>query len=294
MSIVENLKRKLSEPRNDDMLHFSQHLQHDRHAALYHAYGYPETRQTWQRIFPLVQGTGVHETIHHTMDGLYPKYVGEHSILAQDKRLNYRWGGTADAYMEDETGKVWLLDYKTISGVGMSFLGDEPKPEHILQVSAYYHFGPTQNCSTAVLYLPTGGDYKNRWEEPVLLEFEPVSKDELVERMLTVERACDEYVRTSRLPDAPPGQYKWKKRGGRSAHPLWKLSYVPHYHSLFCPWAPLDDDPCGCSLERQREIAECQYQKITVYQESDMDLVKEIGGPDEKPVLSIHAQIRTS
>ena len=281
MSIVERLKDTLSAPRNDDMLHFSQHLQHDRHAALYHAYGYPDVKQTWQRIFPLVQGSGIHEIVHHTMSGLYPKYVGEHSILAEDKRLRYRWGGTADAYMEDESGQVWLLDYKTISGVGMSFLGDEPKPEHVLQVSAYYHFGPTQNCKTAVLYLPSSGDYKKRWEEPLMIEFEPVSKDELVERMRTVEKACDEYMGTSKLPDAPTGTYKWKPHNAYAGHRTRKkLLYTPHYMSMFCPWASLTDDPCGCSLERGRTLAVWEEGELSEYDEKDLDLIHQIGLPD--------------
>jgi len=243
--IVENLKAFLSAPRNDDRLHFSQHLQHDRHAVLYHAYGYPSTVPAWGRMFPLIQGTGVHETIHHAMKSLYPKYKPEYEIIAEHSKLKYRWGGTADAYVEiDDT--MWLLDYKTISGPGMMFLGDYPKPDHVWQVSAYYHFGPTQNVKTAVLYLPSTSDYKNRWEEPRFLEFKPHAKTAVLTRMREVETSIENWKRSGILPEGPSGKWQWKKKGRSQT---WSLIYKPHYTTMFCPWGGLYDDPCGCSME---------------------------------------------
>ena len=279
MSLIEDLKRHLSIPRNDDRLHFSQHLQHDRHTAIYHVYGYPTTRQTWGRLFPLLQGTGVHDVVHRAMADIYPKYIPEHEIVAYHEKLRYHWGGTADAYVEID-GQAWLLDYKTISGPGTYFLGDEPKPEHVWQVSAYYHFGPTQNVKTGILYLPTGPDYTGLWHEPSFFEFTPIAKSKLVAKMREVERACDEYSMSGKLPPAPEGTYTWKKvRRKKDLPEKWELNYKPHYLSMFCPWAPLDDDPCGCSHEKARKVAVYENGVLSDYDDDDYEKIEEIGGP---------------
>lgn len=274
MRLVEDLKRKLSEPRNDKRLHFSQHLQHDRHTAIYMEYGYPQVDQPWGRIFPLVQGTGVHEAVHNVMAKMYPKYVPEREIIAKDKRLEWEWTGTADAYVEIDN-EVWLLDYKTISGAGMMFLTDEPKPEHVLQVSAYYHFGPTQDCKTGVLYLPSTSNYSKVWDEPRFIPFDPIDKHTLLERMQEVEAAYWEYTEHGVLPDSPEGTWSWKKRG--KTH---KLEYRPHYTTMFCPWASLADDPCGCSMEKSMIVATYKDGDLTVDDEYAI-MVEKIGLPDE-------------
>jgi hypothetical protein len=243
-SLISNLKQSLVAPRNDGMLHFSSHLQHDRHTALYWYLGYPEPPEpTWQRAFPLLQGTGVHEVIHAKMADLYPKYVPEHPVVAPEDEWKYPWVGSVDAYVEDVDGQVWLLDYKTISGAGMSLLGDTPKPEHILQASAYYHFGPTQDVRTAIVYLPSGSDYKRRWAEPIIMEFTPLDITNIRQRMTVVETSIDTCMSDGILPTAPEGAFVWKSKGKDK----WDLVYRPHYSSLFCPWAHLVDDPCGCS-----------------------------------------------
>ena len=274
MSLVDTLKRALSEPRNDEMLHFSQHLQHDRHTAIYMEYGYPSVDQPWGRIFPLVQGTGVHESVHATMAKLYQPYVAEHPIKAKDKRLEFEWTGTADAYVSIDN-VVYLLDYKTISGAGMSFLEDEPKPEHILQVSAYYHFGPTQACQPAVLYLPSSPDYTKKWAEPRFIPFEPIGLDSLVNRMREVEEAIWEYKEHNVLPAPPEGEWSWKKRG--KTH---KLEYRPHYTTMFCPWASLADDPCGCS-QSKTIIAGTYKEGVLTIDDEYAIIVEKIGLPNE-------------
>jgi len=274
MSLVDTLKRALSEPRNDEMLHFSQHLQHDRHTAIYMEYGYPTVDQPWGRIFPLVQGTGVHESIHATMAKLYQPYVAERPIKAKDKRLEFEWTGTADAYVSIDN-VVYLLDYKTISGAGMSFLEHEPKPEHVLQVSAYYHFGPTQDCQPAVLYLPSSPDYRKKWSEPRFIPFEPIGLDTLVRRMREVEEAIWDYKEHRELPEPPAGEWAWKKRGK-----LYKLEYRPHYTTMFCPWASLSDDPCGCSQAKPITAGTYKEGTLTIDDEYAI-IVEKIGVPDE-------------
>lgn len=275
-SLIDNLKMSLVEPRDDRMLHFSTHLQHDRHTALYYKHGYPKpSMPTWQRSFPLLQGTGVHDVIHAKMADLYPRYVPEHEIFSPLSDWSYQWVGTADAYVEDEDGQVWLLDYKTISGAGMSLLGDAPKPEHILQVSAYYHFGPTQDVRTALVYLPTGPDYKRRWAEPTIMEFEPLSYEDLRERMRTTEMAVNEYYYHGILTAPPDGSFVWKSKGKNK----WDLTYRPHYSALFCPWAHLVDDPCGCSEDEAYVAATIRGDDVVIttgYEE----VFDEAGYPD--------------
>lgn len=280
--ILTRLQRHLSQPRNDKRLHFSQHLQHDRHTAIYAEYGYPYVEQEWGHVFPLIQGTGVHETIHAAMADLYPKYVPEHEILLDNNQygLDHTWVGTADAYVEDEDGQVWLLDYKTISGAGYGFLEGEVKPEHKWQVSAYYQLGPTQECKTAIIYFPTSPNYKRQWAEPIMIEFEPYSKEEVLERMFQVEQAVMDYVSHDELPPIPEGSYQWYDKG-RSWSGNYNLIYKPHYTRFFCPWAALPDDPCGCyTTEKRLVVAEYTDGELTIKEGYDT-IVEKIGVPDE-------------
>jgi hypothetical protein len=273
--LVSLLKKTIATPRNDNMLHFSQHLQHDRHAALYYAHGYPSVPDpSWQSIFPLLQGTAIHETIHEILQKNLEKYKAEHPIIAKDPDLTLEWTGTADAYAMLD-GEFWLLDYKTISGVGMSFLDNQPKPEHVMQVSAYYHFGPSQKCKTGIVYFPTTPDYKKRWEEPRLIEFDPLPKRDIIARMRQVEEAIHDYEEDDTLPDYPAGEYTWKK-----TNKVYKLWYRPHYSSLFCPWAAFHDDPCGCSQQKPKFIAEYKNGEL-IADENGWEIAEEVGLPYE-------------
>lgn len=273
-NLIGLLKQHWASPRNDGMLHFSQHLQHDRHAVLAYTHGYPSVELPWSRVFPLVQGTGIHDLIHQAMDSLFDKYQPEVWIGPYHTDLGHTWVGTADAYVEID-GQAWLLDYKTISGPGALFLDGKPKDEHILQVSAYYHFGPMQNCKTAVVYFPTGPDYHKRWQEPMFLPFEPMHRVDVHERMVSVENAIFTAIETGVLPDAPKGEYVWKKQGK-----TWKLIYRPHYTTMFCPWGSLIDDPCGCSQDEGKLIATYK-DKIMSFSAEYATIVEQVGLPDE-------------
>lgn len=247
-SLIENIKYETNSPRNDNMLHFSTHLQHDRHTAIYTQHGYPEDTwdRPWMNTLPLFQGTAIHEELHRIMEDKYPLYDAEVPVMGS-KKFKYVWTGTADAYILDEDDVFWLIDYKTISGASFEYL-DGAKPEHVLQISAYYHFhehpdyGKPDKC--AILYLPTTPDYRRRWPEPLLVEVTPLPKDDLKARMIQVEYAIDVYAATNDLPQPPKGEYKWKKNK-KEDH--WELWWYPHYSSLFCPWKGQEEDPCGCS-----------------------------------------------
>ena len=277
--LVDRIKDALNMPRDDGMLHFSQHLQHDRHTAIYMKHGYPIVDQPWGRMFPLVQGTGIHETIHMLMPDICDAYLPEHKITVTDG-LKYTWTGSVDAFAKYQDS-YWLLDYKTISGAGMMFLGDEPKDEHRWQVSAYHAFRPEsdQTWRTAILYFPSSPDYKRNWEEPRMIEFTPYPKEVMLERMREVEEAIDAYKEDGSLPAFLPPTWKWKKRGQ-----TWHLEQRPHFTSLFCPWGSLHDDPCGCSAQEVVIIAKWKAGKLKVepaYAIIAEKVIETIGEPDE-------------
>jgi hypothetical protein len=278
-TLISDLKQAITAPRNDGKLHFSQHLQHDRHTALYYKFGYPvKDEQPWGNVFPLLQGTGVHETVHAMMHDMVDLYWPEKPVSTTLD--GYEWTGTVDAYILHE-GQHWILDYKTISGAGMEYLHDKPKPEHVLQVSAYYHFSPKpvdKDWKTAILYLPSSPDYRRRWSEPVFMEFEPLSKDTILERMREVHAGIEWYAESGIGPAPPQGEAKWKKKGNK--YELW---YTPHYSSLFCPWKINDEheyDSCGCSKEKRMLMATFEDGELSTESFSEAYIMDLIGLPD--------------
>jgi hypothetical protein len=216
----------------------------DRHTVLYWHHGYPENAwdRPWANTFPLLQGTAIHEQLHKLMIDHHQPYVSE--IEIQIRNFKYPWTGTIDAYIEDENGNVMLLDYKTISGSSFSFL-DGPKPEHVMQVSAYFHFGMPRVSRVGIFYLPTTPDYRRRWHEPVFYEVTPLPKDSIVGRINAVEDAIDAYP--SELPDPVMGTKEWKYN---KKHKHWEHWLRPYYSSMFCPWKDEKDDLCGCSKQK--------------------------------------------
>jgi hypothetical protein len=275
--LPDHIISAFSTTRNDGMLHFSQHLQHDRHTAIYAKHGYPETKKTWKQLFPLIQGTAVHEALHAVMRDSLDYYEEELPVTVDNPLFSYTWTGTADGYMQHE-GETWLIDYKTISGPSVDFL-DGAKPEHIWQISAYYHFGKPVD-RLGILYLPTSGNYKKQWAKPLFFEITPIGKEELLARMVEVEDACKEYAEMGLLPPSPTGSYKWKKRNGKSWYRVYDLMYKPHFTNLFCPWAGLETDLCGCSLEEPRSIAVWDSDdKLTIEEGYDI-IVEEAGKPE--------------
>lgn len=244
-SLISNIKYETNSPRNDNLLHFSTHLQHDRHTAIYMQHSYPEDTwdRPWMNTLPLFQGTAIHEQLHKIMADKYLEYKPEVPVWG-NKDFQYVWTGTADAYIHDHDDKHWLIDYKTISGTSFEYL-DGAKPEHVLQISAYYHFNVDEKPDKcAILYLPTTPDYRRRWPEPTLIEVVPMSKTDLYHRMHTVEHAIEKYAKLGELPQPPKGEYKWKKNAKEKRWDLW---WWPHYTSMFCPWKGQKEDPCGCS-----------------------------------------------
>lgn len=242
-SLIDTIKFAVNQPRNDDMLHFSTDLQNPRHTCISWVHGYPVVDKPWMNTFPLLQGTAVHEFIHTVMhDAENWNYVSEQPIMVD--HFEYPWTGTVDAYLENPDGETWLVDYKTASGVSLSFM-NEAKPDHVMQVSAYYNFGiQIPNLRVGILYLPSSPDYKRRWEEPRFYEVQPLSMDEVVQRISSVEFDIQTYISDNVLPDPLEGEYSWKYN---KRNKNWEQWYKPHYSSLYCPWKNQEVDLCGCS-----------------------------------------------
>lgn len=236
--------------RNDDYLHFSSHLQHMRHAVVSYTHGYPEVQRGWGNIAQLFMGTAMHEEIHRVMaDTFAPNYFDEISVPIVEVE-GVGWTGTADAVV-DVNGQRWLVDYKTTSSQTFEYLNGQPKDDHILQVSAYYHFLPldliTPGTKCGVLYIPTSPNFSRKWAEPQFMEFEPLPRDDIMGIMKETATAIALYRDEEVLPPVPEGEWKWtsNKRKG-----VKELIYKPHWSTRYCPWAALFDDPCGCSEEQ--------------------------------------------
>lgn len=257
--LTHAIKDSTREPRNDGMLHFSNHLSNDRHTAIYYKHGYPSIpQQPWSGTLPLMQGTAIHNEIHRIMQATEYEYYSECAIEATHEELTLTWVGTADAYMNIDD-EYWLVDYKTISGAGLGFL-DGPKPEHVLQLNAYYHFGLLQPDHMGILYIPTSPDYKRQMHEPIFYGVAAMSKEDLIKRMLEVEDEVISYIEngTASLPPYPRGEIKCKQNAKTK---VFDLTYRPHYANLYCPWRYEDDDPCGCSKDTFRKIGKWSKKK---------------------------------
>jgi hypothetical protein len=250
-SLIDTIKSYVNTPRVDEYLHFSTDLQNPRHTCINWLHGQPTVDKPWMNTFPLLQGSAVHEYIHTIFhDDDRWKYVSEQPIFVEDRE--FPWKGTVDAYLEDKDGTPWLIDYKTASGVSLSFM-NEPKPEHVLQASAYYHYGISiPGLRVGIVYLPSSPDYKRRWEEPRFYEVQPLSKDTIDTRMTLIEDYIIEYVKTGTLPDPLAGEYNWKHNKKAK---VWEEWYKPHYTSLYCPWKDEEADLCGCSIDKARIVA---------------------------------------
>ena len=289
-SLIDIIKAKVVEPRNDGVLHFSSHLTNPRHTVLGYFYGIPNTTKPWANTLPLLQGSGVHDYIHSLLSKCNElRYMPEKPIhVGKEYEFKHQWSGTADAYVQESSSSdIWLIDYKTISGTSLEFL-DGPKREHVLQVSAYYHFGPKfDNMRAGILYLPTGPNYKRQWSEPVFYEIMPLDKDFLLERMREVERSMHLFQMKNILPDVERGEYKWKKIKKDNC---WEVSYHPHYSYLFCPWKGEDEDVCGCSTLKVRVVGRVSMTNDYISGDKE-ELLKANWYPDSVGGFDIDAKV---
>ena len=243
-----------NETRNDGKLHFSSGLQHDRHSVLGYVHGYPHVDRHWGDVAQLITGTSIHEYLHQMFAKDLRLQIYKSELPVSDIIINdMAWTGTADAFIIDSEGQSWLVDYKTTSSNTFEYLRGTPKPEHIMQVSAYYHFLTDGNgddlpegTKCGIMYVPVSPTFSRKWAEPTFMEFDPLPVGDVIRVMERVTDRIIDYKLGEPLPDAPTGDWVWKfdKRAKK-----WKFTYKPHWSARFCPWAPLLDDPCGCSTQ---------------------------------------------
>jgi hypothetical protein len=238
-----------NESRNDGMLHFSSALQNDRHAVLGYVHGYPQSDKPWGEVAQLITGTAIHEYLHQLYDMRDDKIKQYYAEIELSPTFvnGFQWTGTADAVLVDSEDQAWLVDYKTTSSNTFEYLNGKPKPEHILQVSAYYHFLPehlTEDAKCGIMYIPVSPTFSRKWAEPAFMEFDPVPADDIISIMERVGDSIKEYKITDYLPPVLEGEWSWRydKRSKK-----WKFGYKPHWSTRYCPWASLLDDPCLCS-----------------------------------------------
>ena len=184
------------------------------------------------------------------------------------------WGGTLDGLFLNPSLKAFVLgDFKTIKGEGLRYIvRDGAKEEHIWQLSIYWHAAKKMLSGTAriansvgVFYLPKNDTRdKNEIVEPVLVDFEPISWDEL--QTVTKERAdvVADYTRSLPKPNPRPLEVEeyltdflapvqereqrifFDRKTG-----TWDVKLMPHWSTAYCPFP---DELCDCSTQGQTKI----------------------------------------
>lgn len=268
--IILNELRRNRRP-NDGLLHASSHLTGSlRHAQL-DVVGAPKVESELLSEITLATGTMWHEFIHSTLRREGVPYMAEVNLTPW---MPVGWGGTADGlFLNPDLDAFVLGDFKTTKGEGMRYIvRDGAKLEHRYQLSIYWHAAKKMLASTAkiakvvgVYYLPKN-DTRDKSElvEPVLADFEPIPRDELVK--VTTERANavreyhaslptpnprplieDDYLNDWLAPVQEREQVIYLDRKTGTHDVLLK----PHWSTAYCPFpARL----CGCSDQGQTKI----------------------------------------
>ena len=106
------------------------------------------------------------------------------------------WGGTLDYLMYNPDEDLYAIpDLKTQNPMGMKFLGDEPKPEHTIQVSCYhgcYVDKVNLHPDIGICYMPKESDDPTIL--PRQLRRKAISKTAMWMRLNRIKQRVDEYV----------------------------------------------------------------------------------------------------
>lgn len=237
-------------------------------------------------------------------------FVNEGLAAMGEVRLNRwlpeGWGGTADWLFWDFDKRAFRLgDLKTTKGTGMRYIETQGvKAEHRYQLSAYYHALATAKVPLVrapfVCYLPMDRDPEAQ-TEPLLIEFEPVPKDELWELMESKWDACQRYLmaiddererfslETGKHPMdyptdddvlnselAPPPEREQKLYWDKKAQ-QYDVKLVPDWRTKFCPF-PVQ--LCDCSEQGSTKIG---HYKMT---DKGIEYVARKGYENVVPLLS--------
>lgn len=291
--IVGVLKRGLEQDRRppDGLLHCSVDLLGPlRHSQLRLA-GAPTIEDELVSSIRLRTGTMWHLYFNDLFisDGLAA--MGE---VRLNRWLPEGWGGTADWLFWDFDKRAFRLgDLKTTRGTGMRYIESQGvKPEHRYQLSAYYHALAAAKLPLVrapfVCYLPMDRD-PDSVVEPVLVEFEPIPKDELWTLMDDRWAQCQEYRAAldwgmewedykdyinEKLVPPPEREQKlyWDKKNQQ-----YDVKLVPDWRTKFCPFP---NELCDCSEQGSTKIGHFKMN------ETGIQYVPRKGYENVRPLLS--------
>jgi hypothetical protein len=183
------------------------------------------------------------------------------------------WSGTADwLFWSPEYEAFVLADLKTAKAESWRWLKDEPKENHLWQLSAYWYaleeMGLPLVKGFALFYLPKE-DKMGEQIEPIIHECGLIDKDLIHDEMESRWAAVQEYLYHGELPATlprPPEMYLndylapvqervqklwWDKKAG-----VWNVKLVPHWSAAFCPY---DSSLCDCSEQGTTKIGEWYF-----------------------------------
>lgn len=206
------------------------------------------------------------------------------SEIKVTKYLPEGWAGTADWLFWDWEKRCFVLgDLKTIRGEGMYYVErDGAKPEHIAQLSAYYHAlkdsGMPLRRGFFVCYLPMNPDSDKRMEsvEPVMIDCIPMSKDYLhgiMQEKWEKSQAYLEWFKNGepnwamssygdhnrflnpKLEPPTPREQKtfWDRKAG-----IYNIKLVPSWKTKYCPYP---NELCDCSEQGETKIGHYEYRE---------------------------------
>lgn len=271
IDVIDALHNSLRAERReeDGLLHCSSDLLGSlRHAQLRIA-GAPTLTSELLSDITLKTGTMWHEYLGEVLQNKGVPVVRELSVTPW---LPEGWAGTADYLFFDPEHQAWVLaDLKTMKGEGIRFVKkDGAKPEHLWQLSAYYHalvdagFEIVDRFS--IIYLPKNDTPdKNDSVEPVVADCKPLPKELLWEVMeerrnelmiyLPTVKAQDAYV-TPWIADPMP---RVQKMWWNSKTEVFDVKLVPHWSSAYCPYP---NELCDCSEAGTTKIGEWAIDRL--------------------------------
>ena len=244
-----------------------------RHAQLRLA-GAPSIDRGYIDLIRLETGTMWHDRILKILADEGLAVMGE---VRLSPWLPEGWGGRADWLFWDFERRCFVLgDLKTTKGEGMYYIErDGAKPDHVAQLSAYYHAlvasGMPVRKRMFVCYLPLSADSDGRVEEvePVIAPVTPWPKDDLWSLMTERWEQTQEYLEwfANDEPNLAMSSYGYHNLfiNAKLAAPLardqrmfwdktkqqYDVKLVPDWRTKFCPY-PIE--LCNCSEQGQTKI----------------------------------------
>lgn len=278
---------------NDGLLHSSSHMVGPlRHVQLDVA-GAPKLPEGLIRQVPMYTGTMWHAWLNDRIKSLGIPAMMEVKLTPW---LPQGWGGTADLFIYNPEFQAFVLvDAKTTKGDSLKWIKkDGAKPEHVHQVSSYWHAAKKMGLPLAkealVFYLPmTDTRDKNEIVEPLEIMVTPLPARALHAEMKSRKDAVAAYVDSLPFgydPNGPalavetylteelapvPGRTQVLKRAYKTG--VDEVLLVPHWSSMFCAY-PLE--LCDCRQGGQTKIGEFNPRGRFVPREGYEDIPLEV------------------